>query len=476
MQKYVSPDIDATKEIIRNIFPESLSSDVKIDNLKIGNRKAILCFINGLTNTDAVMRIEKSLISVEENMNSCQCMQDFMEKFVPFNDKREERDIDKLITALLSAASLLFVEGYDSGAVIDTKKYPSRGISEPEKNKTLRGPRDGFSESVYINTALIRRRIKSTSLSFEEFDIGRETKTRVIMAYMRGKASDELILRLRERLSKMENGIASLTLSQQTIVDNLFRGTTLQKLNPFPKVRYVERPDTAASMLVEGKIAILCDTTPSAIFLPVTLYDMTEETDDYYFPPTTASYLRILRVLMLFVSVFISPLWLLALNYTESLPASLEFLLVDSECFIPVWLQLITVELMIDALKIASLNTPDNISNSLSVVSGLLLSDFAVSAGLLVPQTILYSAIASIANFIPTNYELGYTFKLWRITLIVFTALFALFGFILATLTFLLILISNKTADNKNYLFPVSPKNTKAILKLFIRTSKGNEE
>lgn len=471
MNKTVSTELSANVDLIRELFPEETASDVKTDFLKIGGRDGMLCFINGSTDTDAMIEIEKNLLSASGVFETTA---DLMKRGIPFNDKKEESDTNKLISALLASMALLFVDGFDSAVILDTKKYPSRGISEPEKNKTLRGPRDGFSESVYTNTALIRRRIKSPDLSFEAFDIGSATKTRVILAYMKGKAGEELVARIRDRLANMN--LKSLTLSQQTLTDNLFGKSIIKRLNPFPKVRYVERPDTAASMLMEGKIAILCDTTPSAIFLPVTLYDMMEETDDYYFPPVTASYLRLLRVFMLFLSVFISPLWLLCLTYSHLLPESLTFLLVNSECFIPVWLQLITVEIMIDALKIASLNTPDTISNSLSVVSGLLLSDFAVSAGLLVPQTILYSAIASIANFIPTNYELGYTFKFWRISLIVGIALFGFVGFLSAVGLFLLILFLNRTADNKNYLFPFDPENKKGILKFFIRTYEGNEK
>ena len=472
MSKFVSNDIYVNKEKMRKIFPEFSSCDIKFDELIVGERSAFVIFVNGSTDSEILMRIEKSLI---EGVGVAENMSDFMKKYIPYNDKKEERDIDKLTNAILASMSVLFIDGYDSAVILDTKKYPSRSISEPEKNKTLRGPRDGFSENIFTNTALIRRRVKTPDLCFENFDIGRETKTKVILAYVKDKANNELLIRVREQLGGID--INSLTLSQQTITNNLFsKNSLIKKLNPFPKVRYVERPDTAASMLVEGKIAILCDTTPSAIFLPVTLYDMMEETDDYYFPPLTATYLRILRIFMLFMSVFISPLWLLALTYSHVLPDFLSFLLVNSECFIPVWLQLITVEIMIDALKIASLNTPDTISNSLSVVSGLLLSDFAVSAGLLVPQTILYSAIASIANFIPTNYELGYTFKFWRISLIIGIALFGIAGFIVAVVLFLVILFFNRSADNKNYLFPFDPKNKRGIFKFFIRTYNGQEK
>ena len=200
MQKYVSCDLEVNKSTIRALFPEALASDIKTDNLKIGDRKALLCFVNGSTDTESVIKIEKSLLDVGDGIKSCPDMKDFMERFVPYNDKKEEREIEKLTNALLSLMSLLFIDGFDSAIILDTKKYPSRGISEPEKNKTLRGPRDGFSESVYTKTSLIRRRIKSKDLVFEEFDIGKLTKTRVIMSYMRGKASDELVMRLRETL------------------------------------------------------------------------------------------------------------------------------------------------------------------------------------------------------------------------------------------------------------------------------------
>lgn len=475
MHNTVSSSISENIRIFREYFPKNLTADIVFDEFSIGGKKACFCFVNGSSNTEVMVKIQMTLLSLtKDEVSHDKDMQDFMARHIPLNDKKLERDFTKLSTALLWAMSILFIDGFDSAVILDTKRYPSRSIEEPEKNKTMRGPRDGFCENVFFNTALIRRRIKSTSLAFESFDIGYETKTRVILAYMSDKCDKTLLEKIRKKLGNMN--IASLTLSQQTLTDNLFNTSITKILNPFPKVRYVERPDTAASMLVEGKIGILCDTTPSAIFLPVNLYDMIEETDDYYFPPLTASYLRILRVAMLFVSVFLSPLWLLALEYPEALPRSLEFLLVDSKAFIPVWLQLIIVEVMMDALKIASLNTPNTISNSLSVVSGLLLSDFAITAGWLVPQTILYSAISSIANFIPTNYELSYAFKFWRMALIAFSAIFGLKGFFMGVALFIIILILNKTEDNRSYLYPFVPKDKRGILKLFIRTEKGKEQ
>lgn len=466
----VDKDINVNIVRIRDSFPVDSSADFVMDEFLISGRRACICFLNGLTDSALLLKVHENLLgrSLPDTMS------EFSKSAVPLTDKKLQSDMDTAINALLSSMSLLFIDGYCEVLIMDTKKYPSRSVEEPEKNKTMRGPRDGFGESVFMNTALIRRRIKSDKLAFAEFSIGSETQTKVVLAYMRGKSDTRLVEEIKRRLSALD--ITSLTLSQQTLCDHIFLHKIADKINPFPKVRYVERPDTAASMLVEGKIALLCDTSPSVIFFPITLYDMVEETDDYYFPPLTASYLRTLRVGMLFVSVFLSPLWLLALEYANLLPEALRFLLVDSKAYIPVWLQLIIVELMMDALKIASLNTPNTISNSLSVVSGLLLSDFAITAGWLVPQTILYSAISSIANFIPTNYELGYAFKFWRMTLIALTAIFELWGFISGTVLFIVIMILNKTKNNREFLYPLSPFHKRGLLKIFLHTTEGNEK
>lgn len=467
----VNKSIKANIERVRQSFPQGLSADFVLSEFKVAGKDACLCFFNGSTDSALLLKVHKSILSVT-GLPDTMC--DFSAASVPLADKKLQNDMEQVIDALLASMSALFIDGYDTALILDTKEYPSRSIEEPEKNKTMRGPRDGFGESIFINTALIRRRIKSDKLVLEDFTLGSETKTKVVLAYMNGKADKRLVEEISRRLKSIS--VPSLTLSQQTLSDLIFDRKLSDKLNPFPKVRYVERPDTAASMLVEGKVALLCDTTPSVIFFPISLYDMVEETDDYYFPPLTASYLRTLRVAMLFVSVFLSPLWLLALEYGSYLPSALEFLLVDSKAYVPVWLQLITVELMMDALKIASLNTPNTISNSLSVVSGLLLSDFAITAGWLVPQTILYSAISSIANFIPTNYELGYAFKFWRMLLIVLTALFKLWGFASGIVIFLVIMVLNRTKNNREFLYPICPNNKKALLKMFIRTGEGKEK
>ena len=150
-----------------------------------------------------------------------------------------------------------------------------------------------------------------------------------MLSYMKGKADEKLIEYLRSKLKNAD--IKSLTLTQQTLTEELFGTTKLRRLNPFPKVRFIERPDTAASMLLEGKVMILCDTTPTAIFVPITIYDFIEETDDYYFPTVTGTYLRSVRVIITIISIFLSPVWLLLTKNIIPLHESLEFIIKTPE-------------------------------------------------------------------------------------------------------------------------------------------------
>jgi stage V sporulation protein AF len=474
MKNILLDSIIENRKIFEGIFPSDTAADIVKNSLVIGGCDASIYHINGMLDTESMQRILFSLLTIsEDDFKKCATVKELSERYIPYTDYKISRDVDTLISAILSAQSVLIVDGFGQGIILDTKKYPSRGIEEPEKNKTMRGPRDGFSESILTNTALIRRRIKSTALRFESFDIGKETKTKVMLGYMNGIADKNCVDMIRKRLSEMK--LNSLTLTQQTLSEELFGINKARRLNPFPKVRFIERPDTAASMLVEGKIMILCDTTPTAIFIPITVYDFVEETDDYYFPPLTGSYLRLIRISISLISIFLSPIWLLLTKGNIPLPEALSFITETPECTVPIWIQLILIEITVDALKIASLNTPNTIANSLGVVSGLLLGDFAIQSGWFVPQAILYSSICAIANYIPTNYEIGYCYKFWRMSLIFFIQFGGAVGLLLNILIFTTILALNRTVDRRSYLFPFIPLNKNGFKKFFIRTNHGKE-
>jgi stage V sporulation protein AF len=246
--------------------------------------------------------------------------------------------------------------------------------------------------------------------------------------------------------------------------------------NPFPKIRTTERPDTASAQLMEGSVIVLCDTSPLAMILPTSIFDYLEESGDFYFPPLTGTYMRLVRVFILLLSVVITPLWYLALEYGEALPSSLQFLIPDESGALPIILQLFLAEVAIDGLKIASMNTPDILSNSLSVVGALILGDFAVSVGWLCEDVILYMAFVAIANFAQQNNELGYAFKFMRIMILALTYLLGIWGFGVGIILFCVFVSTNKTVGGRHYLYPLVPFNFRDMKKLLVRGKKRDFE
>ena len=243
--------------------------------------------------------------------------------------------------------------------------------------------------------------------------------------------------------------------------------------NPFPKIRYTERPDSAAAQLLEGSVLIICDNSPEVMILPTTIFDFMQETNDFYFPPLTGTYIRVVRHVVFFMTLYMVPLWLLLVSNPFLIPSWLEFIVPQEVGRLPLVAQILLVEFIIDGLRMASLNTPNMLSNSLSVVGGLILGDFAVDIGWLIPEVILYMAFVAIANFTQRSYELGYAFKFMRILLTVLTAAFNIWGFGIGSALVLILLVTNKTVNHKRcYLYPIIPFNFKAFKSLFVRVKK----
>ena len=301
--------------------------------------------------------------------------------------------------------------------------------------------------------------------------MGGASDTDVVLCYVKGLAKEEDVENVRQRLREAKP--KSLTLGYQSLAELMIgKGW----LNPFPKIRTTERPDTASAQLLEGSVVVLCDTSPLAMILPTSIFDYLEESSDFYFPPLTGTYLRLVRTAILLLSVVITPLWYLALEYEAILPPSLLFLIPDEAGALPIILQLFLAEIAIDGLKIASMNTPDILSNSLSVVGALILGDFAVGVGWLCEDVILYMAFVAIANFAQQNYELGYAFKFVRMLNLLLVYLLGIWGFVAGMLIFAFLVATNTTVpSSRGYLYPLVPFNGRDLLHFFVRRSKRNE-
>ncbi len=454
-------DIQRLDELLR----VTQSFDLVKRQLTICGKAAAFYFIDGFVKDDIMEKIMEFLLKLTpQSSDNCPTMETFASSYLPYVEVDCQQEEDQIASGVLSGAVALVMEGYPHAAMIDARTYPTRGVEEPEDDRVLRGSRDGFVETLVFNTALIRRRIRDPQLTMEIHTVGGRSKTDVVLCYLQDKANPELVQSLRRRLAQVE--VEALNMGQESLTEALVRQ---RWWNPFPKVRYTERPDSAAASVLEGKILLLTDNSPSALLLPTSLFDFVQEADDYYFPPVTGTYLRLTRIVIFLLTLFLTPVWYLLIHTPSLLPEPLAFLLPQDPGPVPIFLQLLLIELAIDGLKLASLNTPGMLSNSFSVVGALILGDFAVRARWFAPEVILYMAFVAIANFTQPSYELGYAFKFMRILLLCCTAAGGLWGFAAGLVLILLFLCCNKTVSGKSYLYPLIPFHPKEFFALFYR-------
>lgn len=459
-------DIKSNEIILEQLLQSEKSFDLVSRKLVINGRKAHLYFVDGLIKDSVMEKVLEFLYSVEDNA-FMQSADTFLECCVPYVESSTETDEKKTAMFVLSGVSALLIDGFTKAIMIDGRSYPQRETAEPEKDKALRGSHDGFVETLISNTALIRRRIRSSDLRITPYTIGKSSKTDVALLYMNDRADKKLLKKIKNKLENMN--CDSLTMNQQSLVELML---DRKWYNPFPKIKYTERPDSAASAILEGNIVILVDNSPSALVLPTSLFDVIEEADDYYFSPITGTYLRLARYLVTLSTLVITPLWLLAIKYPDYVPSAFRFVLPSDEINVPIFWQLIILEIAIDGLRLASLNTPSSLSTALSIIGAIALSDFAVSSGWFCSEAILYMAFVAVANYSQPSYELSYALKFMRVILLVLTQIFGIFGFAGDFVIMIVLMLTNKTVSGKSYLYPLIPFNAKALLHKVLRLPK----
>ena len=452
------------KEISRRLRVEQ-SFDLVAKPLKIGGKEAVLYFVDGFIKDDVMERILAFLLRLEPaQLPQARSAADFAASFVPYVETDSAKEVPKLITAVLSGMLALLVEGLDEAVLIDARTYPVRSVAEPEDDRVLRGSRDGFVETLVFNTALIRRRIRDTALTVEITSVGTKSKTDVVLCYMSGIVNPRHLAVIKEKLDGI--AIESLTMAQESLAECLLGS---RWYNPFPRVRYTERPDAAAASLYEGSILLIVDNSPAVMILPTSIFDFLQDSNDYYFTPLVGSYLRLVRMLVFFLTIFLTPIWYLLVENPHLTPDWLSFIFVKEPNQIPVFIQLMLVEFLLDGLKLAALNTPTVLSNSFSIVGALILGDFAVKANWLVSEVVLYMAFVAIATFTQPSYELGYAFKLFRLLFLVLIRFVGPWGLPLGFAIMLVVIASTKTPLGYTYLYPLIPFNGPALKRLFFR-------
>jgi len=457
--------LEENKKRIDTLLGVGRNYDVIKRNLYVGQRKGRIYVIDGYGDDGVLERIASFLMGPgAELAQSAEDMQQFIDRCVTFCEVDCENDLEKIATGAFLGKTILLLEGFDYCAMLDAKQFPSRSVEEPGDGRVLRGSHDGFTETLVQNTALLRRRIRSSHLTLENHKVGGRSQTDVVLAFMEDRVDQKELEGLRRKLAAIDVG--SIAMSQESVAEAMM---ARQWYNPFPKVRYTERPDSATATVMEGGVVLLVDNSPSVMLLPTSFFDFMEEANDYYFPPLVGTYLRWLRIAVMLLALLITPVWFLLVKDPGRVPEYLQFIVPENPGHVPLLVQLLLLDFVVDVLKLASLNTPDALSSSFSMLGALILGDFAVQARWMVPEVLVYMAFVAIANFAQPSFELGYAMKLMRMLLLILVAALDIWGLVLGVVIWLALLLTTKPISGRGYLYPLFPFNAKALGRLLVR-------
>ena len=449
-------------------FDDRLETDKNFDlifkRFMIGDKKACLYCLDGFAKDEILQKILQYYSDVKEK-EVPEDAEEFAEKLVPYAEVAIIKNDNDMVTQLLMGISCVFVDKIAACFAIDCRTYPARNVNEPEKEKVLRGSRDGFVETLVYNTALIRRRIRDENLRMEMCQVGHASKTDIAICYYKGRVDKELLEKIKKNIKSID--VDALSMNQESLAECMF---PYKWYNPFPKFKYSERPDTTAAHILEGNIIIMVDSSPSAMILPSSIFDIVEEADDYYFPPVTGTYLRLSRVIISIAAMYLTPLWLFLMQRQELIPASFEFIKISDTVNLPLIWQLLLLEFAIDGLRLAALDTPSMLTTPLSVIAALVVGEFSVKSGWFNSETMLYMAFVALSNYTQPSFELSYAIKFLRIIMLILVALFGGWGLAVGFIISILAIVTNRTIAGKSYIYPLIPFDPKEIKRRILRT------
>lgn len=457
--------IRENKEILKTILPIGRSFDISTRDLILGGREAYWVGINGLCDNDA-------LLWALSNLQDPDFMRDaplsdialFMQGKIGNAQVLITGDVQEIRRNLLSGPTVLMVDGFSEVLIIDIRKYPSRGISEPDAEKMTRGARDGFNEIMLTNANLIRRRIRSPHLLFKLFDVGTDSHTDIALAYMENKVNQELLQKITDTINRLD--ISALTMGGNSLIELLVRK---RWWNPMPGIQLTERPDVACSYLEEGHIVILVDNSPLVLILPCTIFQFTQCAEDYHKPPVVGTYFRLLRFLCIPINTLLMPVFLLLTTQYPAISRKLQLLPTEDLSKTELVVYCIAVEIFLDLFRYSTSMRGERYSGPLSIISGLIIGEIAVSLNWASPEALFYGAVTLLTSLTLSSLELGDALRIYRYLLLIMTAAFNVPGFWIGLGLTLLSIATTPTFGNMSYFWPLFPFNWKALKTLLFR-------
>ena len=453
--------------LFENTLPINKSFDIITREITLGSTSCFFIGLNGMCDLQIIQwlfaDIETPDFQEKSLQNSSSLPQFVKDQFfyaqITFSSSPRE-----MIDNLLSGPCLLLIDGYQQGLIIDTRKYPSRSVEEPDTEKVIQGAKDGFTETLLTNCNLIRRRLRVPGLTFSLQKIGTFSNTDVAVAYLENHCDRKLLDYVTQTLSTLET--SALTMGIQSLKELLIKKTFL---HPMPSIFMTGRPDVACSYLAEGYLLLLVDNSPFACVLPCNLFQFTQSPEDYYKSPPVGTYIRMVRLLCFLISLFLMPLFLLFCFNPEWLPNFLRGMIPENINRISIFVYVLFVEFGLDLFKYASAHSANAFSGSFAIVGGLLLGDMAVSLNWTNEEVIFYGAATLLASLGIVSVELSDAVKIFRLFLVLLTGFFPRFGFFIGLGLILLSVLTTPVFGKKSYFWPLFPFHKKALTTLLFR-------
>ena len=449
MREEISASVNDNTSYLKSLFTDA--SDIVYREFLVCNIKALIIYVDGMADKILIDNfVMETLMDNNGNLNNIENVSEIKDKILTVSDIKAVTKLPEGVDSVLSGDTMLFIDGLKECYVISTRFWPARGITEPSGETVVRGGRDGFSETIRFNTALVRRRIRDTRLKMVSKKIGVRSKTDVVIMYIDDIVNKKILEELNKRISEINiDAILDSGYIEQMIQDN--------KWSLFPQTQSTERPDVAAAALYEGRVAILVDNSPFAVIVPATLPSLFQSPDDYYQRWIFGSAMRIIRLFSAILGIILPALYVAVTSFHPSIiPTKLAYFIAASREGVPfpAFIEAIIMEISLDLLIESVVRLPKPIGSTIGIVGGLIIGQAAVSAGIVSPIMIIIVSVTAITSFTTPNYEIASAFRLIRFLMIIAAAIIGLYGIVLS-LILLLIHLVKLNSFGVPYLAPV---------------------
>ncbi len=449
VREEISASVSDNTSYLKSLFTDA--SDIVYREFLVCNIKALIIYVDGMADKILIDNfVMETLMDNNGNLNNIENVSEIKDKILTVSDIKAVTKLPEGVDSVLSGDTMLFIDGLKECYVISTRFWPARGITEPSGETVVRGGRDGFSETIRFNTALVRRRIRDTRLKMVSKKIGVRSKTDVVIMYIDDIVNKKILEELNKRISEINiDAILDSGYIEQMIQDN--------KWSLFPQTQSTERPDVVAAALYEGRVAILVDNSPFAVIVPATLPSLFQSPDDYYQRWIFGSAMRIIRLFSAILGIILPALYVAVTSFHPSIiPTKLAYFIAASREGVPfpAFIEAIIMEISLDLLIESVVRLPKPIGSTIGIVGGLIIGQAAVSAGIVSPIMIIIVSVTAITSFTTPNYEVASAFRLIRFLMIIAAAIIGLYGIVLS-LILLLIHLVKLNSFGVPYLAPV---------------------